>query len=136
MVFISDGNSEIGAHVWSKFGNLSWLRHLFKSGILKSSVYLLTCATCSELPSNKKKHGSCTLYSLKLFITVLLIRIQFIFLDPGSFFYFGSGSLLFKVMLGAQIQGRKGSCTIFIEYGSFFFGFGSSLFLSPDFYQQ
>ena len=51
------GNSEVGAHVWSEIGNVSYVRHLFRSRanlifFHKIHVFLHTCATCSELPSN------------------------------------------------------------------------------------
>ena len=35
MLFISDGNSEIGAHVWNNFGFKICVRHLFR---LKTSI--------------------------------------------------------------------------------------------------
>ena len=34
MVDILDGISEIGAQVWSDFGNLNCLRHLFRWGVV------------------------------------------------------------------------------------------------------
>ena len=59
MVLISDGNSEIGAHVGSNLCYLFCLRHSVRSRagtnrILnpKMPIFLLACATCSELPSN------------------------------------------------------------------------------------
>ena len=56
MVLISDGNSEIGAHVLSKkSGNLICLRHLFGSRAVANHflpIFLHTYETCSELRSN------------------------------------------------------------------------------------
>ena len=52
-VFISDGTSEKGAHVWSDLGYLIFLRYLFRSRADKYRFFpLYTCATCSMLPSN------------------------------------------------------------------------------------
>ena len=59
MVIILNGNPEVGAHVWSEINNLTCLRHLSRSRavrILKlfsrQYIFSLTCAMCSELPSN------------------------------------------------------------------------------------
>ena len=58
-VLILDGNSEISMHVWSDLGYLIFICHLFRpraATILfflpKRHVYLHTCATFSELPSD------------------------------------------------------------------------------------
>ena len=59
-IFIWDGNSKIGAHVWINLGNLLCLRHLIRSAAVahvkfifkKRPVFLHTCATGSELPAN------------------------------------------------------------------------------------
>ena len=65
MVLIKDGNSEMGAHVLSKIGNLIRLIHSFRSTaitnlklIQKRSEYVKTCALCFELLSdiNTMKH--------------------------------------------------------------------------------
>ena len=52
MVLILDGNSEIGAHVLSKIGNLICLEHLFRSttdtyltDIFGKGMIILACAT-------------------------------------------------------------------------------------------
>ena len=59
MVLISDGNSEIVVHVWSEIGNFSPLRYSLRSRAVancfdryKKNLFLCTCATVSELPSN------------------------------------------------------------------------------------
>ena len=53
MVLISDGNSEIGSHVWSNHCYLLCLRHSIQIFFLRKYVFFLhACATCSELPSN------------------------------------------------------------------------------------
>ena len=52
MVLILDGNSEIGAHVWSDIGYSIRLSHLFSARAITNLILLHTCATCSELPSN------------------------------------------------------------------------------------
>ena len=58
MVLILDGNSEIGAHVWSDLGYL--IRLICLMHIKQSKIFFLqirpifrhACAICSELPSN------------------------------------------------------------------------------------
>ena len=60
MVFILNGNLEIGAHVRSNFSYLICLRHLIISKAVanrilqnpKRPIFLQACAKCSELPSN------------------------------------------------------------------------------------
>ena len=59
MVLILDGNSEIGAHVWSEIGAKICLRHLFRStavaglkSLLNRPVCLPTGAPIAELPSD------------------------------------------------------------------------------------
>ena len=53
MVFILDGNSEMGAHVLGKFGNLICLRHWFSSRVDTDLIFSgHNCATCSDIPSN------------------------------------------------------------------------------------
>ena len=55
MLLISDGNSEIGAHVRSDLCYLICLRHLIKPSSVTNRIFFLpiflhTCATYSELP--------------------------------------------------------------------------------------
>ena len=60
MAIIIDGNSEIGAHARSNLCYLNCLRHLIRLRAIKNLIFFLqerpifldTCATCSELPSN------------------------------------------------------------------------------------
>ena len=55
MVLILDGNSEIGAHVWSNLCYLICLRHLIRSKTVTNlifPIFLHACATCSKLPSD------------------------------------------------------------------------------------
>ena len=53
MVLILDGSSEIGAHVWRDLGVLIRLIHLWRSRAATNlKIFLHTCVTCSELPSN------------------------------------------------------------------------------------
>ena len=59
MVLILDGNSEIGAHVWSNACSLIRLRHLNRSRAItnrflspKRQIFLHACASCSEVSSN------------------------------------------------------------------------------------
>ena len=61
MVLILDGNSRIDAHVKSNFCYLICLRHMIDGEQLnigsfssKRPIFLLSCATCVELPSNIK----------------------------------------------------------------------------------
>ena len=52
MVLILDGNSEIGAPVWSEIGNLICLRHLrrLNAGSNLKFICAQMCATSSDLP--------------------------------------------------------------------------------------
>ena len=59
MVLVSDGNLGIGTNVKIDMFCLIWLRHSVSSKVitnrsfyLKIPIYLHTCATCSELPSD------------------------------------------------------------------------------------
>ena len=53
MLFIVVGNSEIGGHIWDKFGNLLVVRHgLDVQRRSKFDFFLNTCTTISDLPSN------------------------------------------------------------------------------------
>ena len=49
MVFILDGNSEIGAHVWSKFRNLICPRHFFISRALTNLIFFFKIELFSVL---------------------------------------------------------------------------------------
>ena len=41
MIFVLDGSSEPGTHVWSKTGDLGCLRHLFKiNSIVKFEIFV------------------------------------------------------------------------------------------------
>ena len=51
MVLISDGYSEIGAHVQSDLG-YPFIGHLFSIQRSHKFFFHQTCATCSELPCN------------------------------------------------------------------------------------
>ena len=59
MVLILKGNAELGEHVRSNLGYLPCLRHLLKSRVVTTQIYLPkrkffplhACATRSELPS-------------------------------------------------------------------------------------
>ena len=60
MVLILDGNSDIGALVWSNIFYLSCLRYLIRTRTVKNLFFplrtpssLLACAACSELPSDR-----------------------------------------------------------------------------------
>ena len=52
IVLILYGNTEMGARVWSKSGNLICVSHFFRSINLFSKGPVHRFATCSELPSN------------------------------------------------------------------------------------
>ena len=51
LVIILDGNSEIGAHLWSTLGYFICLRHLYGSRAVLNLIFqilLHTCAPCSD----------------------------------------------------------------------------------------
>ena len=56
-VLMLDGNSEIGAYLWSEIGHLIGLRHSFRSTAVQNlkSIYKYACFTshlCKVLPSD------------------------------------------------------------------------------------
>ena len=55
---VLDGNSEMGAHVWSDLGYLICYRHVCRaragSLLQERLIFLHTCATGSVLPSNTR----------------------------------------------------------------------------------
>ena len=52
MVLILDGNSEIGAHVWSEIAIMICKRFRARFVFQRRPVFLHKCATRFELPSN------------------------------------------------------------------------------------
>ena len=62
MVFIFDGNSEIGAKERSNLYHLIGLRHLIKDFFPEIPIFLHACATCSELPSDISTMTPCIIW--------------------------------------------------------------------------
>ena len=66
MVLILDGNLDKGAHVSNNLCYLTWLRHLIRPRAVtnriffcrKIPVFIHSCATCFELPSNLSTMGT------------------------------------------------------------------------------
>ena len=74
MAIILDGNSKIGAHVWSELENLICLMH--QNAFFQKPVLLHMCATWSELPSHKISMIHVQILSLSLWTSKCKLRAK------------------------------------------------------------